>query len=198
MGSWRASRHVSLVAKIGFYRLHGPAARPEHRLQTFDPRTCCHLRRRHGSKGLGAGSLARTNRRRRKEHGRVRLWHSISINIKGATGRPSYHKERHGCGGISIGGRLEQRSMRLTRHADLEVSGRGRRPLLLGRLSQPSLDGEDDRYPAVRQSCNVAPGQDSRRLTSRSSYAEPFRVSHGPLGGLAAGRVIGALRTCCA
>lgn len=65
-----------------------------------------HLRRRHGSKGLGAGSLAGADRWRWKEHGRVSLWHGISIKDKrGQASRPSYHNERHDCARVSIGGR---------------------------------------------------------------------------------------------
>lgn len=45
--------------------------------------SCCGLRGGHGSKGLCAGGLAGTNRRRGQEEGRVRLWYGISIMIHG-------------------------------------------------------------------------------------------------------------------
>jgi hypothetical protein len=41
--------------------------------------------------------------------------------------------------------------MTLTRHADLEVGWSSRRLLLLGGLSEPGLDGEDNSNPAPSQ-----------------------------------------------
>lgn len=40
-------------------------------------------------------------------------------------------------------------SAALTGHADLEVGGRGRSLFLLGCLSEPGLEGEDDGNPAA-------------------------------------------------
>lgn len=76
--SKQSASHGSLFTdKIGLYKYMAqllPRARTTDNVSLH-----CGLRRRHGGKGLRSRCLAGTTRRRRKEQGRVSLWHSISI-----------------------------------------------------------------------------------------------------------------------